>query len=230
MTTLPVLIIGAGPFGLSLAAYLRRYRIGCLTIGKPALFWKACSPGALLAIASDWHLDALGVDTVDAYRQARKATSNRAEATACDSFPHYVRWFRRRKQLEILPWIVERVTPQNETFVAAIRNGEQIAASNVVVATCSHACGLAGCSASEPYSALLGDDILARMSFRDGIMQLDGSFRTSLPGLFLANSTTDHDFRQPSALFAQARASAASIGRGIRQRMQTLYGYSRSTK
>ena len=222
MSTFPVLIIGAGPFGLSLAAYLRRCHIRYLMIGKPALFWKVCSHGALLALASDWHLDPHGVDTVDAYRQAQNTASNRPESRACDSFPHYVRWFQKRKQLEILPWNVERVAPQHERFVATMQNGEQIATPNVVVATCFHACGHAGCRASEPFKTLLGDDILARMSVHDGSVRLDERFRTSLPGLFIANSTTEQDFGQPSALFARARASAASIGQAIRQRMQTL--------
>ena len=222
MSTFPVLIIGAGPFGLSLAAYLRRCHIRYLMIGKPALFWKVCSPGALLTLASDWHLDPHGVDTVDAFRQVQKTASKRSESTACDSFPHCVRWFQQQKQLEILPWHVERVMPQNEGFVATMQNGEQIATPNVVMATCFHTCGLAGCRASEPYQALLGDDILARMSVHDGSVQLDERFRSSLPGLFIASMTAEHDFRWPAALFAQTRASATSIGQAIRQRMQTL--------
>lgn len=221
MTTFSVLIIGASPFGLALAAYLRRCHISYLLIGKPALFWKVCYPGAQLALASDWHLDPLGVDTVDAYRQTQKATSNPAESKACDSFPDYVRWFQKRKQLEILPWAVESIASHNEKFVATMHNGEQISAPNVVLATCHQTCSLAGCKVSAVQTMLPGShDLFARLDRHNGCPQLDHQFQTSLPGLFIVSMTADQDISRPAALFAQARASATSIGQAIHHRIQ----------
>lgn len=37
--TVPITIIGAGPFGLSLAAYLRRYAVDFRIVGSPMSFW-----------------------------------------------------------------------------------------------------------------------------------------------------------------------------------------------
>ena len=67
-----LLIIGAGPFGLSMAAHARAQGIDYLIVGKPMDFWKSNMPaGMLLRSACDWHLDALGVHTIEAYLQTQ---------------------------------------------------------------------------------------------------------------------------------------------------------------
>ena len=53
-----LLIIGAGPFGLALAAYANTLGINYLVAGKPMEFWKNNMPdGMYLRSASDWSLD-----------------------------------------------------------------------------------------------------------------------------------------------------------------------------
>ncbi len=53
-----LLIIGAGPFGLSLAAYAKSLGVDFLVAGKPMEFWKKNMPaGMYLRSASDWSLD-----------------------------------------------------------------------------------------------------------------------------------------------------------------------------
>jgi cation diffusion facilitator CzcD-associated flavoprotein CzcO len=41
---IPLLIIGAGPFGLVMSAYARRYDIDHIIIGKTMDFWQANMP------------------------------------------------------------------------------------------------------------------------------------------------------------------------------------------
>ena len=56
-----LLIIGAGPFGLSLAAHARELGLETAVVGKPMGFWKDHMPqGMYLRSACDWHLDADG--------------------------------------------------------------------------------------------------------------------------------------------------------------------------
>ena len=57
-TTHPLLIIGAGPFGLAVAADARYHGLPVSVIGKPMAFWRENMPrGMVLRSASDWHLD-----------------------------------------------------------------------------------------------------------------------------------------------------------------------------
>jgi cation diffusion facilitator CzcD-associated flavoprotein CzcO len=59
-----LLIIGAGPFGLALAAYATHLNIDHVVIGKPMDFWHSNMPkGMHLRSACDWHLDPLDVHT-----------------------------------------------------------------------------------------------------------------------------------------------------------------------
>ena len=220
MPTFPVLIIGAGPFGLSLAAYLRHMNINSLLVGKPATFWKTCiAPGTLRDLIHDCHLDPLGVDTVAAYRQENSLSVN---GTSPVSFERYARWFQGRNTIQILPWHVERIATKNGMYIAFMGNGEQISATNLVLATCLRACSLVGCKVNAAQVTLLrSHDIFARLHFQNGYPQLDHQFQTSMPGLFIASMTAEHNFRRPTALFAQARASATAIGQAIHHRIQT---------
>jgi cation diffusion facilitator CzcD-associated flavoprotein CzcO len=61
-----LLIIGAGPFGLSLAAHARRHGLETEVVGEPMGFWKDHIPqGMYLRSACDWHFDADGHHTIE---------------------------------------------------------------------------------------------------------------------------------------------------------------------
>ena len=70
-----LLIIGAGPFGLSMAAYARHHNIEHTVVGKPMEFWGSNMPkGMFLRSDCDWHLDPLDVHTIEKYLQTRNLT------------------------------------------------------------------------------------------------------------------------------------------------------------
>src|SRR5579864_8530895 len=57
-----LLIIGAGPYGLSAAAYAKHLGIDYAIAGKPMEFWRTRMPkGMLLRSGSTWQLDPLEV-------------------------------------------------------------------------------------------------------------------------------------------------------------------------
>ena len=62
-----LLITGAGPFGLSVAAYAAHRGLNYRCVGAPMEFWRASMPkGMYLRSACDWHLDPIGIDTIEA--------------------------------------------------------------------------------------------------------------------------------------------------------------------
>ncbi|MGI5512851.1 FAD-dependent monooxygenase [Streptomyces sp. CA-106131] len=63
-----VLIVGAGPYGLSAAALARERGMDTQVVGRPMGFWHEHMPeGMLLRSGTDWHLDAADVHTFEAY-------------------------------------------------------------------------------------------------------------------------------------------------------------------
>ena len=63
-----LLIIGAGPFGLAVAAQAAHEGVEHVIVGKPMEFWLRNMPkGMLLRSACDWHLDPLNVHTIETY-------------------------------------------------------------------------------------------------------------------------------------------------------------------
>jgi cation diffusion facilitator CzcD-associated flavoprotein CzcO len=87
-----LLIIGAGPFGLAMAAYAQSLNIDCLILGKPMDFWKSNMPeGLLLRSACDWHLDPLDVHTIENYLQSQSLTPAQVEPLSRDFYLNYTK-------------------------------------------------------------------------------------------------------------------------------------------
>ena len=81
-----LLIIGAGPFGLALAAQAQHEHIEHLIVGKPMEFWQANMPkGMFLRSACDWHLDPQNVDTIEAFLLSQGKTPKDVEPLSLDS-------------------------------------------------------------------------------------------------------------------------------------------------
>ncbi|MDP9134148.1 MAG: dimethylaniline monooxygenase, partial [Actinomycetota bacterium] len=100
----PLLVIGAGPYGLATAAEARRLGIPTVVLGEPMGFWRRDMPAAmLLRSGREWHLDAAGVHTLDAYAEERGLDPGAIDPIPIDVFIGYADWFAAQKGIEARP-------------------------------------------------------------------------------------------------------------------------------
>jgi len=132
-----VLIIGAGPFGLSVAAHASQLGIDHLIVGKPMEFWRKNMPkGMFLRSACDWHLYADDAPTTESYLARFGKTATDVEPLSLEFYHGYVEWFQKEKGIEPLAQYVERLDydPKARSFHAVLETKSEIAASRVVLA------------------------------------------------------------------------------------------------
>ncbi len=131
-----VLIVGAGPFGLSLAAYLRHHDVDHCVVGTPMAFWKLHMPrGMLLRSGPDWHLDALGEKTMTAFAAERGLRPEDVEPISLGFYLAYTQWFQAAYGIETVPAYVSALRHAPGGGFIADCGDTSIAARKVVVAT-----------------------------------------------------------------------------------------------
>jgi cation diffusion facilitator CzcD-associated flavoprotein CzcO len=131
----PLLVIGAGPYGLATAAYAERTGIGQLVVGEPMAFWhESMPPGMFLRSGPDWHLDAAGEHTLIAYLQERGIDPLEASPLPVGLFIDYAEWFQKKSGVEVLPDLVRNLSKPNTHFEATLESGRRVTASRVVAA------------------------------------------------------------------------------------------------
>ena len=136
MERTPLLIVGAGPYGLSTAACAKQMGIDPVLVGEPMAFWRHNMPeGMLLRSGIDWHLDPFDVHTFRAYLRERGLSEADAQPIPTELFIEYSEWFRNAYALEPRSSLVtELYANDDHRLEARLSDGELIVAENVVAA------------------------------------------------------------------------------------------------
>lgn len=129
------MIIGAGPFGLAIAAQAAHAGIDHLIVGKPMEFWRKHMPkGMYLRSACDWHLDPQNKDTIEKFLETQGKTSHDVEPLALDFYLSYVDWFQQQKNIHPLPVHIRQLDHSDNAFVATAVDDGKIHARRVALA------------------------------------------------------------------------------------------------
>ena len=89
-----LLIIGAGPYGLAMAAYARHLGIDHVVVGNPMDFWQTNMPaGMYLRTGSEVQLDPLQEHTIEKFLEARGVTPVDVEPLSLQFYLAYAQWF-----------------------------------------------------------------------------------------------------------------------------------------
>ena len=137
MMTCDVAIVGAGPYGLSAAAHLRRIKgLDVRVFGEPMEFWKSHMPEGML-LRSPWsasnlsHPDAnLTLDTFSA-----RVGNQIPVPIPLDLFVEYGLWFQREAVREVDRRRVTAIDRDAEGFRLTLVDGESVGSRRVVIAS-----------------------------------------------------------------------------------------------
>jgi predicted ATP-grasp superfamily ATP-dependent carboligase len=134
--SLPVVVIGAGPYGLAAAAHLRAAGLPVRCFGEPLEFWRHNMPDGMIlrSLRRATHIASPNrALTIDRYeREAGK--SLRSPSLLLDEFIEYASWFQRRAVPDLDVRRVARVARADGRFLVGLEDGAQLEASGVVVA------------------------------------------------------------------------------------------------
>jgi FAD-dependent urate hydroxylase len=134
-TPVPLLVIGAGPFGLAVASHAALHGIDCIVVGEPMAFWKHHMPdGMLLRSTCGWHLDPAAAFTIDEYLATSGQSCTDVEPLSRDFYLRYASWFLTQTAIRPLPTRVRRLDRDDHGYVATLDMGSAVRARNVVIA------------------------------------------------------------------------------------------------
>jgi thioredoxin reductase len=130
-----LLVIGAGPYACSAAAFARDNGIDTRVVGRPMSFWRDHMPTDMyLRSGPDWHLDAAGEHTFAAYFEDRGLRPEQVDPIPSALFLDYTEWFRRCKGLAVDERLVTALSTADGGFVATLDDGATVTAGTVLAA------------------------------------------------------------------------------------------------
>lgn len=136
MTRCDVAVIGAGPYGLSATAHLRKVKgLDVLTFGEPMSFWERHMPVGML-LRSGWEATHIADPqrslTLEKYQEAN--SKRLSKPVPLDGFIDYGRWYQRQAAPDLDRRKIKQVEPQASGFRLLLETGDTVEARRVVVA------------------------------------------------------------------------------------------------
>ncbi len=156
MTSEAIAIVGAGPYGLSAAAHLRRAGVEVRIFGRPMSFWRSMPVGMLLRSnrSATCIVEHQGPLSIDSYGEETGEPLGKPIPLA--TFIDYGDWVQQRVAHDLDPRFVMRIEREGDGFSLLLDDGERVGAPRVVVAG-----GIAPFAWRPPRFADLPDDLVS---------------------------------------------------------------------
>jgi len=131
-----VSIVGAGPYGLSAAAYLRAAGIETRLFGEPMSFWESQMPRGM-CLRSNWGASSIADPrqelTLDEY--CRQNGNHFSKPIPLDRFVAYGHWYQREAVPDLDRRLIHSIEALAMGFKVVVADGESFTSKRVVVAT-----------------------------------------------------------------------------------------------
>ena len=138
-STIPLAVIGAGPYGLSLGAHLHQLGIPFRIFGDPMLSWRAHMPAGMRLKSDGFASDLYDLNrsfTLKSYcAQHGIPYANAGLPVSIDTFIAYGQAFQRQMVPTLEVTRVQALRRVGQEFFLELATGESIKARHVVVAT-----------------------------------------------------------------------------------------------
>ena len=135
-TDYDVVIVGAGPFGLSSAAYLRSRGFGVGIFGDPMSFWRDHMPAGMY-LRSNWaasHIsDPAGKLTLDHFKADTGLQFTLP--IPLERFVEYGQWYQQKALPDLVRCQVSSVARNGTGFTTTTSNGQVVKSRRVIIAT-----------------------------------------------------------------------------------------------
>jgi thioredoxin reductase len=132
-----LLVVGAGPYGLSIASHAAGAGLSLRVLGRPMASWRDHMPPGMFLKSEPWASnlsDPAGRRRLDVYCAERGMTARHGEPIPIDVFAAYGRWFAQHAVPAVDERMVTRVHPAPGGFEAVLDDGEVLAARTVALA------------------------------------------------------------------------------------------------
>jgi thioredoxin reductase len=132
-----LLVVGAGPYGLSIASHAAAAGLHLRVFGRPMASWRDHMPAGMFLKSEPWasHLSDPGHRwRLDAYCATLGVPARHARPIPVETFADYGLWFARNAVPEVDERMVTRVAPRPGGFEAVTEDGEALSARTVALA------------------------------------------------------------------------------------------------
>lgn len=197
-----VAIVGAGPYGLSVAAHLDQAGVATCVFGEPMGFWRQNMPKGMM-LRSPWRATHLAspssAHSLDVYARAHDVDDTKL--LPLEDFIDYGVWFQKRAVPQLDRRAVSQIDATADGFRLTLVDGETVNADRVVVAM-----GLRHQDYRPDVFARLPPTLVSHACDHDDL----GIFR----GKHVAVIGRGQSACESAALLAEAGAQAEIISRG----------------
>ncbi|PRW62328.1 FAD-dependent oxidoreductase [Actinopolyspora mortivallis] len=137
--TVDVAVVGAGPYGLSLAAHLRAAGVSHRQFGVPLNLWRTAMPRGMYLKSQGFACslsDPHASHTLETFcRETGRVYAHIGVPVSLDTFLEYGTWFERNHAPDVEQVLVDRLRRTGDRYELELTDGRTASARNVVVAT-----------------------------------------------------------------------------------------------